>query len=215
MPFQNRVTPFGELIAAPERGLVYGNRGRLHDEARDHPPALAGEALDLLPAGVPRPLPRRRADGAEPVHGPLLPRRGDRARRRAPAVRRVPERGLPQLPRAHAARSAPTTLDERLHAERGRLHESELDELPDGAFVALDERGRGSSSARSSCAGRPAATPSGGRASAATSSVVTPPTSVRVLASGWRGSRAAPPSVQPNVGSALQPAFSPNPRLGQ
>ena len=32
MPFQNRVTPLGELIATPERGLVYGNRGRLHDE---------------------------------------------------------------------------------------------------------------------------------------------------------------------------------------
>jgi hypothetical protein len=32
MPFQNRVTPLGELVATPERGLVYGNRGRLHDE---------------------------------------------------------------------------------------------------------------------------------------------------------------------------------------
>ncbi len=31
MPFQNRVTPLGELIATPERGLVYGNRGCLHD----------------------------------------------------------------------------------------------------------------------------------------------------------------------------------------
>jgi hypothetical protein len=31
MPFQNRVTPLGELVAIPERGLVYGNRGRLHD----------------------------------------------------------------------------------------------------------------------------------------------------------------------------------------
>ena len=29
-------------------------------------------------------------------------------------------------------------LDERLHAERGRLHESELGELPDGAFVVLE-----------------------------------------------------------------------------
>ena len=28
----NRVTPLGELIATPERGLVYGNRGCLHDE---------------------------------------------------------------------------------------------------------------------------------------------------------------------------------------
>jgi hypothetical protein len=29
---QNRVTPLGELIAVPERGLVYGNRGCLHDD---------------------------------------------------------------------------------------------------------------------------------------------------------------------------------------
>jgi hypothetical protein len=34
MPLQNRVTPLGELIATPERGLVYGNRGRLHDDER-------------------------------------------------------------------------------------------------------------------------------------------------------------------------------------
>ena len=32
MPRQNRVTPLGELIADPARGLVYGNRGCLHDE---------------------------------------------------------------------------------------------------------------------------------------------------------------------------------------
>ncbi len=33
MPLQNRVTPLGELIATPERGLVYANRGCLHDAA--------------------------------------------------------------------------------------------------------------------------------------------------------------------------------------
>src|SRR5580765_926583 len=33
MPLQNRVTPLGELIADPARGLVYGNRGCLHDAA--------------------------------------------------------------------------------------------------------------------------------------------------------------------------------------
>ena len=33
MPLQNRVTPAGDLIAVPERGLVYGNRGCLHDAA--------------------------------------------------------------------------------------------------------------------------------------------------------------------------------------
>jgi hypothetical protein len=31
VPLQNRVTPLGELIATPARGLVYGNRGCLHD----------------------------------------------------------------------------------------------------------------------------------------------------------------------------------------
>ena len=33
MPLQNRVTPLGELVAEPGRGLVYGNRGCLHDAA--------------------------------------------------------------------------------------------------------------------------------------------------------------------------------------
>jgi hypothetical protein len=32
MPLRNRVTPLGELIADPARGLVYGNRGCLHDD---------------------------------------------------------------------------------------------------------------------------------------------------------------------------------------
>jgi hypothetical protein len=31
MPLQNRVTPLGDLVADPARGLVYGNRGCLHD----------------------------------------------------------------------------------------------------------------------------------------------------------------------------------------
>jgi hypothetical protein len=34
MPLQNRVTPFGEIIATPERGTMLGNRGILHDERR-------------------------------------------------------------------------------------------------------------------------------------------------------------------------------------
>jgi len=34
MPLQNRVTPFGEIVAIPERGLLMGNRGILHDEHR-------------------------------------------------------------------------------------------------------------------------------------------------------------------------------------
>ena len=34
MPLQNRVTPFGDLVAAEGRGLLMGNRGRLHDADR-------------------------------------------------------------------------------------------------------------------------------------------------------------------------------------
>jgi hypothetical protein len=33
MPLQNRVTPFGEIVAVPDRGLFTGNRGILHDPA--------------------------------------------------------------------------------------------------------------------------------------------------------------------------------------
>jgi hypothetical protein len=33
MPLQNRVTPSGEIIATPERGLFTGNRGIIHDPA--------------------------------------------------------------------------------------------------------------------------------------------------------------------------------------
>jgi hypothetical protein len=31
MPRQNRVTPFGEMVAIPQRGTLMGNRGQLHD----------------------------------------------------------------------------------------------------------------------------------------------------------------------------------------
>jgi hypothetical protein len=34
MPLQNRVTPFGEIVALAGRGLVMGNRGILHDDTR-------------------------------------------------------------------------------------------------------------------------------------------------------------------------------------
>src|ERR1700742_2178609 len=31
MPLRNRAPPLGEIVAHPARGLVYGNRGCLHD----------------------------------------------------------------------------------------------------------------------------------------------------------------------------------------
>ncbi|HEX3550596.1 MAG TPA: hypothetical protein VHT53_09475, partial [Candidatus Elarobacter sp.] len=32
MPLRNRVTPFGDIVALPGRGLLMGNRGVLHDD---------------------------------------------------------------------------------------------------------------------------------------------------------------------------------------
>src|SRR5215831_18324174 len=32
-PLQNRVTPFGDVVAIPQRGLYIGNRGIIHDPA--------------------------------------------------------------------------------------------------------------------------------------------------------------------------------------
>ena len=32
-PLQNRVTPFGDIVAVPQRGLLTGNRGIIHDPA--------------------------------------------------------------------------------------------------------------------------------------------------------------------------------------
>ena len=31
MALQNRVTPFGDIVAIPERGMFTGNRGIIHD----------------------------------------------------------------------------------------------------------------------------------------------------------------------------------------
>src|ERR1051325_9806685 len=33
MPLQNRVTPLGDIVATPQRGLFTGNRGIIHDPA--------------------------------------------------------------------------------------------------------------------------------------------------------------------------------------
>jgi hypothetical protein len=51
VPFQNRVTPLGELIADPARGLVYGNRGCLHDAAGRIRRRYAGRRWIAAPVG--------------------------------------------------------------------------------------------------------------------------------------------------------------------
>lgn len=191
MPLRNRVTPLGELIETSERGLVFGNRGRLHDVERRicrHHDGRRWIACRLEFRGRRRePMPPGRYTGLF---------FGDDATALAAGHRPCAEcrhddyRSYLRLAEAAGA----DDLDRRLHAERSgdavvgrRLHERQARELPDGAFVLLD--------------GAPWLvlrdallrwTPGGyaerRRRLRGFVDVVTPPTSLRVLGSGWAGS---------------------------
>ena len=193
MPFQNRVTPFGELIATPERGLVYGNRGRLHDERgviRRQWQVKRWICCRLEFRGRHRvggPMPPNRYTGLFFLDDATALAAGHRP---CAECRNADYRSFLALTGAADAGE----LDERLHGERGRLHEAELDDLPDGAFVALEGEPwlvsgpkllrwtpGGYSEQRERFRGRV--------------DVVTPPTSLRVLATGWSGSE---PLVHPS-----------------
>ena len=43
MPLQNRVTPFGEIVAIAQRGMFMGNRGIIHDPRT---PDIAATTMD-------------------------------------------------------------------------------------------------------------------------------------------------------------------------
>ena len=141
MPLQNRVTPLGELIAAPARGLVYGNRGCLHDERGEIRRAWQVKrwiACRLEFKGWqrgPKMQPGRytelffldEATAFAAGHRPCA------ECRRADYVRFLEIVGG----------GGADEVDGRLHAERldgreRRLHRERYSELPDGAFVLED-----------------------------------------------------------------------------
>jgi len=191
MPLRNRVTPLGELIETRERGLVFGNRGRLHDEDRRIYRNHDGRrwiACRLQFRGRQRePMPPGRYTGLFFLDDATAFAAGHRpcAECRHEDYRRF---------LALADGTGADDLDSRLHAERlggaicgRRLHESQAKVLPDGAFVLLEDAAYlvlGDALLRWTPGGyaerrrRPR-----GRVA-----VVTPPTSVRVLGSGWKSS---------------------------
>ena len=197
MPRQNRVTPLSELIADPARGLVYGNRGCLHDSAgrvrrsyngkrwiacrlrfrgwHRHPLMAPGRFTELFFLDE--------ATAFAAGHRPCaLCRREDYDRLTALW------HGL------HPGRHGADAIDGQLHDERRdhatrnqRRHRAQLDELPDGAFVL--EAGApwlvlGSRLLAWTPAGYAARRP---RPTRATLELVTPPSLVQVLHSGWHG----------------------------
>ena len=181
MPLRNRVTPTGEIIADPARGTVFGNRGCLHDadgQIRRQFASKAWIACRLEFKGRRRPLlqPGRytelffldEATALAAGHRPCAEcRREDyKAFLAAAGATRAPE------------------LDARLHAERMHRHERPFDALPDGVFVWHDDAAwlvnerlhRWTPGGYTDAIARP-----GGNAV-----VLTPPTSIEVLAGGWR-----------------------------
>jgi hypothetical protein len=143
-PRRNRVTPLGELIAVQERGLVYGNRGCLHDDRGQVRRGYAGRrwiACRLEFRGRRRPLlqPGRytelffldEATALAAGHRPCA------------ECRRTDYDLLVAIWRLlHPGQVGADAIDRQLHAERldptrraRRLQRAELDELPDGAFV--------------------------------------------------------------------------------
>ena len=197
MPRQNRVTPLSELIADPARGLVYGNRGCLHDPAgrvrrsyngkrwiacrlrfrgwHRHPLMAPGRFTELFFLDE--------ATAFAAGHRPCaLCRREDYDRLTA------------LWHELHPGRHGADAIDAQLHDERldpetrtQRRRRAQLDELPDGAFVL--EAGApwlvlGSQLLAWTPAGYAARRP---RPTRATVELVTPPSLVRVLHSGWHG----------------------------
>ena len=194
-PLQNRVTPLGALVAEPARGLVYGNRGCLHDRdgrIRRHHAGRRWIACRLEFRGwLRRPLlqPGRFTELFFLDEATAMA-----AGHRACALcRREDYLRLGRLWRElHPDDRGADAIDATLHRERwdattgARLHDAPLDDLPDGAFILHGGRPHLVFGSRllawSTCGYH------GGerRPTGARTAVITPPSLVAVLRSGWR-----------------------------
>ena len=194
MPHRNRVTPLGEIIAHPARGLVFGNRGCLHDDdgrIRRNYAVRRWIACRLD-------FKDRRRELLQPGRYTELFFLDEATafaagHRPCAECRREDYNRFVEL--SDGLRAA--AIDDRLHAERFTRHEAPVDELPDGAFVLCDGAPwlvRGDSLLRWTPAGYTDAMP---RPAGTRACVVTPPSLVAVLRRGWRPT--AVPLVHPSV----------------
>jgi hypothetical protein len=211
MPLQNRVTPLSELIAHPARGLVYGNRGCLHDEAGTIRRRYAGKrwiACRLEFRGWKRERllqPGRftelffldEATAFAAGHRPCaLCRREDYDR-------------FGELFRGPSGADA---MDEQLHRQRidattrkRRLHEAALEELPDGAFL-LEGGEPWLVLGRELLRWTPAGYTDRRRRPRGRTTLITPPSLVEILSAGWHG---AVPLLHPTALQTATASISP------
>jgi hypothetical protein len=149
MPRQNRVTPFGEIVAVTDRGTVMGNRGRLHDEqGRIRRPWQVARWLlcrlefngrhraVMAPGRYTELFLLDEATGLAAGHRPCFECR----RRSFHAFADAWSIDHPAV--SEAGRPTAGAIDGRLHAERVGPDRSKRTFLPDGAFVTLDGRDR-------------------------------------------------------------------------
>jgi hypothetical protein len=198
MPLRNRVTPLGELIADPARGLVYGNRGCLHDSERRIRRSWNGRrwiACRLEFAG------RRRTPLMRPGRFTELFFLDDATafaagHRPCAECRRRDYDGFGSVWRdLYPSGIGADAIDMQLHGERvdphtraRRLHERPYDELPDGAFVLHEDEPwlvRGQQLLRWTPAGYAERAP---RPTRRRAELLTPPSLTAVLRTGWRTS---------------------------
>ncbi|MBV8118095.1 MAG: hypothetical protein JOZ01_08955 [Candidatus Eremiobacteraeota bacterium] len=147
MPLQNRVTPYGDVVALPGRGLMMGNRGILHDDSRRIVRPFQVRrwiACRLEFRGRKRAVmqPHRytelffldEAAAFSAGHRPC-----------AECRREVYQRFRELWIACHGGSGKADDIDDRLHVERiarrtKRTYGTATDNLPNGTFVALDDR---------------------------------------------------------------------------
>jgi hypothetical protein len=152
MTLRNRVTPLGELIATPRRGLVYANRGCLHDASGEIRRAYNGKrwiACQLQFGGWRR-APLMAPGSFTPLFFLDEVTALGAGHRPCALCRRADYERLTELwSRLHPDQRGADAIDAQLHGERldpssrrRRLHDAPLHELPDGAFVLRAGRPR-------------------------------------------------------------------------
>jgi len=194
VPLQNRVTPFGELVATPARGTMFGNRGgRFHRDdqtlgqrrwasrqwiccvlsfkGRRHTVWGPTSYTDLFFLDEVTAL----AAG----HRPCFECRRADAKAFAEKWARIKGTDFPYVDEMDRALQA-----ERLDGRAKRTHEMDADRLPDGVFISVEDSGfvlRGGKMLRWSPSGYIEAKPRP-RGSV---TILTPPSTVAVLSAGY------------------------------
>jgi hypothetical protein len=205
VPLQNRVTPLGDLVADSGRGLVFGNRGCLHDDERRIRRRFNGRrwiACRLEFRG------RRRGALMQPGRYTELFFLDEATafaaghRPCAECRREDYERFVVAWQRLHPAQGRADAIDTQLHGEREprRTHAAQFDSLPDGAFVLEDGEPHVVLRAelmRWSAGGYDRRLP---RPNGREAAVITPPSLVAILRAGWHSSL---PLIHPSATTSV------------